>query len=121
MKISIPVIFASTVSAIPVNSSSPRRNSQDLIQVESTVTAQTSLVSKTSKMDPTDQSANIEAEFASTAEFNDYLDSLNDMSDSELEDMFNELEKIVEDFYGLSINELEKMTEEEFDSLINNF
>ena len=119
MKISIPVIFASTVSAIPVNSSSPRRNSQELIQVESA--APTSLVSKTSEMDPTDQFANIEAEFASTAELKDYLESLNDMSDSELENIFNELKKTIEDYYGLSVDELEKMTEEEFDSLINNF
>ena len=121
MKISIPVIFASTVSAIPVNSSYPRRNSQELIQVESAAPAQTSLVSKTSEMDPTDQLANIEEEFPSTQELNDYLESLNDMSDSELENIFNELEKTVEDYYGLSVDELEKMTEEEFDSLINNF
>ena len=112
MKISLPVIFASTVSALPVNTPPERRNSQELIE--------TSMVSKNLKTDSIEQSADIEAQFASVEEFNDYMESLNDMPDSEWEEKFNELEKTLQDFYGLSVDALENMTEEEFDSLIDN-
>ena len=47
------------------------------------------------------------------------MESLNDIPDSEWEDLFNELEKDLQDYYGLSVDELMNMNEKEFNSLIN--
>ena len=113
MKISVPVFLASTISAVPIASKPQRRNSQELVVavVEGAIN---------SAVENIDQSSVVEGlQFETNEDFNDYMDSLSDMPDSEWEKLFDELKQTLEDNYGLSVDELENMTDEEFDSLID--
>ena len=113
MKISVPVFLASTISAVPLASKPQRRNSQELVVavVEGAIN---------SAVENIDQSSVVEGlQFETNEDFNDYMDSLSDMPDSEWEKLFDELKQNLEDSYGLSVDELENMTDEEFVSLID--
>lgn len=123
MKFTNTILFASAVTAAPATMTAPtRRVSQELETATTTTTAATM-----SEMTSATMMTNVDTESldmtklnlgADDADFEEYMQFLEDLPEKEWEAIFDSLTSAMEERLGLDIDELEKLSDEEFDSLL---
>ena len=125
MKLTSTILFASTISAAPLTMTAPtRRVSQELEFATTTITTTTTApvpelaaeVSIGVEAAPIDL-AKVDLG-ADDADFEEYMQFLEDLPEVEWEAIFDSLTSAIEERLGLDINELEKLSDDEFDSLL---
>ena len=121
MKFTNTILFASAVTAAPATMTAPtRRVSQELETVTTTTTAATmsemtsaTMMTDTESLDMTKLNLG-----ADDADFEEYMQFLEDLPEKEWEAIFDSLTGAMEERLGLDIDTLEKLSDDEFDSLL---
>ena len=121
MKLTSTILFASTISAAPLTMTAPtRRVSQELEIFTTTTTAPVPELA--AEMSIGVEAAPIDLAKvdlgADDADFEEYMQFLEDLPEVEWEAIFDSLTSAIEERLGLDINELEKLSDDEFDSLL---